>query len=85
MKKVYLIDYSGYNHSEWNELLTEEQLQQLLEEIEKHKWVRPDIWIIDVKTVEVLLDFLGKLGICGLPADTIKERLDEILEKLETC
>ncbi|MEM4006029.1 MAG: hypothetical protein QXT92_00025 [Nitrososphaerota archaeon] len=83
-KKIYLVSYAGYNHPEWNEFLLEKQLQQFLEEIDKNQWIRPDIWAVDVETMEVLLDFLGKLSICNCPAEDIKQKLNEILEKLET-
>jgi len=41
--KKWLIDYSGWGHPEWNEIVNEEKLKELMEEIEKHNWVRPDI------------------------------------------
>ncbi|MEM2571052.1 MAG: hypothetical protein QXP96_04930 [Thermoproteota archaeon] len=84
-KKIYLISYTGYGHPEWNIFVDDNEIQHLFNEIEKYKWVRPDTWAIDVETMEVLLDFLGKLGICGFPAEYIKQKLDEILEKLENC
>ena len=52
--RLFIVSYSGYGFPEWNEIVCEHELKKLLQDCEKHGWVRPDVF--PVETIEVLED-----------------------------
>ena len=75
-REVYLVSWSGYGHPEWNSLMAEGELRELLKKCEERGWVRPDVYRISVDDAEIYIDILAKCGLCGATPDIIKSELE---------